>query len=271
MRVEPGSPAKSPPAAVAEKAGNPTEGLSMESVHPLAPGYHNRLAFPEMDDHEFMMLVWPDSLRELGISNESCAGDLIEALLGWHYILTIKRLYIVCVARGHSDAASRFAWPLPSAPSPGALLKRVFDKGSETLATYAQYPLPLLRQMLMRKNVGHVLTQVRGVFAGRENRLTRVPILIDGGYMKYTWHIKNCMCITASHAANTSIWSLQHGRPLSTTELAKLQRISGPILARLDYSTMTERQMNERIGNAFTLTVYKNILIAGLRACSLMC
>ena len=40
---------------------------------------------------EFMMLVWPDSLRELGISNESTAGDLIEALLGWHYILTIKR------------------------------------------------------------------------------------------------------------------------------------------------------------------------------------
>ena len=38
-----------------------------------------------------MMLVWPDSLRELGISNESTAGDLIEALLGWHYILTIKR------------------------------------------------------------------------------------------------------------------------------------------------------------------------------------
>ena len=44
-----------------------------------------------MDDHELMMLVWGDSLRELGISNESCAGDLIEALLGWHYILTIKR------------------------------------------------------------------------------------------------------------------------------------------------------------------------------------
>ena len=50
MRVEPGSPAKSPPAAVAEKAGNPAEGSSLEGVHPLAPGYHNRLAFPEMDD-----------------------------------------------------------------------------------------------------------------------------------------------------------------------------------------------------------------------------
>ena len=35
--------------------------------------------------------VWPDSLRELGISNASTAGDLIEALLGWHYILTIER------------------------------------------------------------------------------------------------------------------------------------------------------------------------------------
>ena len=50
--------------------------------------------------------------------------------------------YIVCVARGRSDAASRFAWPLPSAPSPGAILKRVIDKGSETLATHAQYQLP---------------------------------------------------------------------------------------------------------------------------------
>ena len=38
-----------------------------------------------------MMLVWSNSLLELGISHESTAGDLIEALLGWHYILTIKR------------------------------------------------------------------------------------------------------------------------------------------------------------------------------------
>ena len=149
-------------------------------------------------------------------------------------------------------------------------MKRVFDKGSEKLATYAQYPLPPLHQNLMRKNVRHVLTKVRSVFAGREDKLTKVPIIIDGGYSKPVWHINKCMCITASHAANTSIWSLQHGRPLSTAELARLQGIPGPILARLDYSTMSVRQMNERIGNAFTLTVYKNVLIAGLRACRLI-
>ena len=84
-------------------------------------------------------------------------------------------------------------------------MKRVCDKGIETLSTYAQCPLQPLHQMLMRMNVNHVLTQVRGVFAGREDRLTQVPILIDGGYSKPTWPINNCMCITASHAVNTSI------------------------------------------------------------------
>ena len=44
-----------------------------------------------MTDHYLMMLVWGDSLRVLSISNESCAGDLIDALLGWHYIRTTKR------------------------------------------------------------------------------------------------------------------------------------------------------------------------------------
>ncbi len=39
---------------------------------------------------ELMMLVWPDSLREIAISNEATAGDLIGALLGRHYILTIR-------------------------------------------------------------------------------------------------------------------------------------------------------------------------------------
>ena len=108
------------------------------------------------------------------------------------------------------------------------------------------------------------------MFKGTEERLTNIPFIIDGAYSKPTWNINKCMCITRSHAGNKSLWSLQHARPLSNSELARLQGISGSTLARLDYSCMSDRQFAERLGNAFTLTDYKDVLLAGLRAVRLM-
>ena len=40
---------------------------------------------------KFMQSVWPRALEELGMSNQSNIGDLLEALLGWNYTLTIER------------------------------------------------------------------------------------------------------------------------------------------------------------------------------------
>ena len=39
---------------------------------------------------EFLRSVWPRALEELGISNQETCGDLLEALLGWYYVLTIE-------------------------------------------------------------------------------------------------------------------------------------------------------------------------------------
>ena len=40
---------------------------------------------------EFLLSVWPAALEELGISNPETGGDLLEALLGWYFALTIER------------------------------------------------------------------------------------------------------------------------------------------------------------------------------------
>lgn len=66
---------------------------------------------------------------------------------------------------------------------------------------------------------------------------------------------------------NQTYWSLQLGRKLSTNELCRLQGITN--VDRLAFSVLIERQMNGRIGDAFTLTIYKMVLVAGLEACGL--
>ena len=39
---------------------------------------------------QFLLSVWPTALEELGISNPETGGDLLEALLGWYFVLTIE-------------------------------------------------------------------------------------------------------------------------------------------------------------------------------------
>ena len=40
---------------------------------------------------QFLFSVWPTALQELGISNPETGGDLLEALLGWYYRLTVEK------------------------------------------------------------------------------------------------------------------------------------------------------------------------------------
>ena len=40
---------------------------------------------------EVMRSCWRSSVDVLNISNAETAGDLVEAILGWYYILTVRR------------------------------------------------------------------------------------------------------------------------------------------------------------------------------------
>ena len=45
---------------------------------------------------EFLLSVWPTALEELGISNPETGGDLLEALLGWYFVLTKENNLSLC-------------------------------------------------------------------------------------------------------------------------------------------------------------------------------
>ena len=40
---------------------------------------------------EVMRSCWPSAFDAIGIENEGTAGDLIEAVFAWYYMLTVKR------------------------------------------------------------------------------------------------------------------------------------------------------------------------------------
>ena len=176
-----------------------------------------------------------------------------------------ERIYIVCTKKLPNHDTSPFKWPEPVIPTS---LEGLFDADGPKLSTYSNYPLPPTSRTVMRHHVKQVLHKALSVFRGSEERLLKVPMIIHGGGSKPHWHMDKCMTITKTHAMNKTYWSLQHGRPLTTTELARLQGVMRT--DRLNFSVISERQMNARIGNAYTLTVYKAVLLAGLQACGLM-
>lgn len=69
--------------------------------------------------------------------------------------------------------------------------------------------------------------------------------------------------LTKSRASARAIWSLQHGRFLTISELLRIQGFKPE---RVRTKVLSPRQMGARIGNAFTLPVYKKVLRRAINA-----
>ena len=79
---------------------------------------------------------------------------------------------------------------------------------------------------------------------------------VDCGSSKPHWVFGASPCLTKSRGQSRAFWSLQHARPFSIRELARLQGLE---LADMKVP-VTDAQMGALLGNGFTATVIMRVM-----------
>ena len=91
---------------------------------------------------------------------------------------------------------------------------------------------------------------------------TSYAVIVDTGSTTLNFGYNVCPCLTRSRCAGRGYWSMQHGRPLTISELARLQGF--------DIKTMninvSEPQMGAMIGNGFSVNVWRRVFNAAVVA-----
>ena len=83
---------------------------------------------------------------------------------------------------------------------------------------------------------------------------------VDAGSSKPHIVFGACPCLTKSRGQSRAFWTLQHGRPLSIREMARLQGLD---LAGMTVP-VTDPQMGALLGNGFTATVIMRVMSAAI-------
>ena len=155
-----------------------------------------------------------------------------------------------------------FQFPRPLAPSRRAQWAGIWDDGAPVLDTYEHYPVPDPATVVGR-NVGIVLDKALayGKKTGTDPRA--LPIIIDAGGSRPAFAVGYSPCVTASRAKSRWFFSLQHGRPLTLSELARLQGIPA---SGIKLQGVTPPTFGHAIGNSFTVPVVRSILVNAIAA-----
>ena len=174
------------------------------------------------------------------------------------------RVYIVVVRLcGRHGQDVTMPWPreglrpLKSQPS----LEAIFDEGP-TLATYSNYPMPATNSRTNVRNITAALTAVNAKAQRLHVNPATIPVIVDVGSSKPHWTIGKCQCVTSSRAASHGLWSLQHGRPLTASELMRLQGFN-PDQVRID--GIFKPQLCHALGNSFSVPVFGRVLQQALK------
>ena len=159
-----------------------------------------------------------------------------------------ERIYIVAIKTcGRPLDTINMKWPQPQKP---VGLDLAFDVGATTLSTYKRYPKP--KTKMGRKHITQVLNKVSKWSAAGHGPATSFPIIVDIGSSQFSYGHNICPCLTRSRTSQHGYWSLQHGRPLSLSEVGRLQ---GFDVSRMRIN-VSENQMGALIGNSFSVPVW---------------
>ena len=157
---------------------------------------------------------------------------------------------------GHEPVA--VVWPC-KVPCP-ALSTIIDDTGK--LTDYDNYPFSQISSKTKRENLVEAVRRVK-VLARKESREpTERCVVADLGGSKVMmgWH--HAPCLTKARGQALAFWSIQHNRPLSLRELARLQGLNIDTMK----ITVSCNQMGGLLGNGFTCTVMARVCAAAIQA-----
>ena len=165
------------------------------------------------------------------------------------------RVYIVAI-KNCGVRHVRMSWPGP-VPKPG--LAKICD-GDAKLSTYVNYPTP--PSATASRNIRAALDKVRKVAEQESKQPTEYPIIVDtaGSQLNMGWNV--APCLTKARGGALAFWSLQHGRPLTISELCRLQGLSSSDM----HIPISANQMGGLLGNGFTCTVVTRVIAAAIDA-----
>jgi len=150
-----------------------------------------------------------------------------------------ERLFIVGIAS--RKIRNPFRWPVP------VRMKRLDEVLSDV-----QGSCSLIDSMsaTKKKNLHIILSKYQAATS---------DIVADLGARTVKVMHDVCPCLTASRAGDSAVWTIKRCRPLSITELMRIQGFD-PVWLRGYEDAMSHRQMGTALGNAMTATVLQRIL-----------
>lgn len=169
-----------------------------------------------------------------------------------------ERVYIVLIKRCGRPSV-KFEWPPMKAP---VTLSSIMDRGSAKVKSYADYPLAKAGCKTRRQRLQEGLDRINKYAQENSKDPMSIACIVDTCGSKTNIGIECSPCITRSRGSQKAFWSLQHGRPLSSNELLRLQGFDPASV----WVNVTDNQLGALVGNAFTLTVFKQVLVAALNA-----
>ena len=173
-----------------------------------------------------------------------------------------RRVYIVAInLMGRISVP--FNWPHPLQKNRRAQIEDVFDEGPQ-LQTYHDYPLPPTsgEHNQKRNHVKTVLKLIKQYGKMVDKNPATLPVIIDTGSSRVGWQIGKSPTLTASRGSSHGFWTLQHGRDLTLSEMARLQGLDPKAMK----VTMPPTKFGKALGNAFTAPVFAAILRKALEA-----
>ena len=149
-------------------------------------------------------------------------------------------------------------WPC-EVPCPA--LSMILDD-TEKLIDYNNYPFSQISSRTRRENLQEAVRRVKAVARKESREPTERCVVADlgGSKVQMGWH--HAPCLTKTRGGALAFWTIQHNRPLSVRELARLQGLD---IDRMNI-TVSCNQMGGLLGNGFTCTVMARVCAAAIQA-----
>ena len=165
------------------------------------------------------------------------------------------RVYIVAF---RMSATCGVVWPC-EVPCPD--LSMILDD-TEKIIDYNNYPFSQISSRTMRENLKEAVRRVKAVARKESREPTERCVVADlgGSKVQMGWH--HAPCLTKTRGGALAFWTIQHNRPLSVRELARLQGLD---IDRMNI-TVSCHQMGGLLGNGFTCTVLARVCAAAIQA-----
>ena len=140
----------------------------------------------------------------------------------------------------------------------------LFDADRLPLSSYLNYPMP--KGATANNNVKRALQKISAAALKMGCRAEDVPAILDVSSSRCNLGIDICPCLTHSHCKGGGYYSMQHGAPLRTTGLLRLQGFTNTDISTMNTDIVSPTKLNGMIGNAFSKCVLTEVLKACLWA-----